>query len=90
MDELLGLAKTQGPVGLLLVLIIVTGARKIWRYGWQCDEAIAAVEKRCLAAEQNGDFYRAKFFESLGIIRTSVGTTQKVIEIADRQVQPPP
>lgn len=88
MDELLTLAKTQGPVAAVLIIIIVTGARKVWRWGYQFDEAVAAMEKRCLAAEQHGDFYRTKLFESFGIIKTAVGTTQKVIESV--QVLPPP
>lgn len=83
MDELLEVAKSQGPVVLLLVLIIVGGSRAVWVWGWQYRERIAMAEKDLVAMTQERDFWRTSALRGLGAV-------EKAVNLVERQIQPPP
>lgn len=82
MDELLEVAKSQGPVVLLLVLIIIGGSRAVWVWGWQYREEITSAAKDLLAMTQERDFWRTAALRGLG-------TVEKAVNLVERQIQPP-
>lgn len=83
MDELLALAKQQGSLVLLLVLIIVTGSRGLWIWGWQHKEALASAATDYAEMKQDRDFWR-----TVGL--RGVGAIEKAVSLAERQIPPPP
>lgn len=68
MDELLELAKQQGSLVLLLTLIIVTGARGLWVWGWQYKEALARAA-----------YYQSIVHRQFGLIDKAVTVAQQQV-----------
>lgn len=77
MDELLKLATSQGAIVTLLLIIIVTGMRGDWVFGWVFRQMLAGGDKDLADMRQDRDFWRASALRGLHTTETALNVVEK-------------